>query len=339
MVQLNRYGFPPIRLRRLRKNKIIRDLVAEERISPDSLVMPLFVKERLSGREPVNGMPNQERLSIEELLKEVGELLNLNIRTILLFGIPSRKDSIGSSAYDRDGIVQRAVREVKKNFGEDVVLITDVCLCQYTSHGHCGIISTKNNVTVVDNDSTVEVLTKVALSHAEAGADIVAPSDMMDGRVSAIRSALDSAGYTDVAIMAYSAKYASSLYGPFRNATSSTPAFGDRRSYQIDPRNVREAIREVELDVFEGADIIMVKPATWYLDVISIVKNTFDVPVAAYSVSGEYTMIKLMVEKGLIDEKQAVWEQLNCIKRAGADIIITYFAKDYARWLRDGVIP
>ncbi|MEN2974851.1 MAG: porphobilinogen synthase [Candidatus Caldarchaeales archaeon] len=338
MVQISGYGFPTIRLRRLRKNKIIRDLVAEESVSLSSLVAPLFVREGLSRREAIVSIPEYERLSVEELSKEVGELLDLGIKTILLFGIPSWKDGLGRSAYDRDGIVQRAVRKVKKDFGEEIIVITDVCLCQYTTHGHCGVISEDSKMARVDNDSTLEVLVKVALSHAEAGADIVAPSDMMDGRVGAIRRALDNAGYTETSIMAYSAKYASTLYGPFRNAAYSAPTFGDRRSYQLDPRNVREAIREVELDLSEGADIVMVKPATWYLDVISIVKSSFDVPVAAFSVSGEYTMIKLMAERGLIDEKQAVWEQLHSIKRAGADIIITYFAKSYARWIRDGTI-
>jgi len=331
--------FPSVRLRRLRKNNSIRDLIAEVKIDSSSLIMPLFVKEGLERREYIDSMPGQERLSIKELLKEVSELLDLGVKAILLFGIPLKKDDSGSSAYDRDGVVQRAVREVKKNFGEEVTVITDVCLCQYASHGHCGIILEKGMKKIIDNDKTIEVLAKIALSHAEAGADIVAPSDMMDGRVLAIRRALDDAGYTNTAIMSYSAKYASSLYGPFRSAAYSKPAFGDRRSYQMDPRNVREALREVELDISEGADIVMVKPASWYLDVISLIRNYFDVPIAAYSVSGEYTMIKLMAEKGLVDEKQAVWEQLHSIKRAGADIIITYYAKEYARWLRDGQIP
>jgi porphobilinogen synthase len=338
-IELERRHFPIIRLRRLRKSKVIRDLTAEAKVTPSSLIMPIFVKDGLDGREPIDGMPGQERLSIRELLKEVSELLDLGIKAILLFGIPLRKDELGSSAYDRNGIVQRAVREVKKNFGEEVVVITDVCLCQYTSHGHCGIVIEKDMKKIIDNDSTIEVLAKIALSHAEAGADIVAPSDMMDGRVWAIRRSLDSAGYNDTAIMSYSVKYASSLYGPFRSAAYSKPAFGDRRSYQMDPRNLREALREVELDISEGTDIVMVKPASWYLDVISLIRNYFDIPIAAYSVSGEYTMIKLMAEKGLIDEKQAVWEQLHSIRRAGADTVITYHAKEYARWLRDGQLP
>ena len=329
-------GFPKIRLRRLRSTKHLRDLVSEARVNLSSLVMPLFVKEGLTGREPIDGMPGQERLSIQELIKEVSKLLELGIRSILLFGIPSKKDELGSSAYERDGIIQKAVREVKKCYGEEVIVITDICLCQYTSHGHCGIVLEKNGKRIIDNDSTIEVLGKIALSHAEAGADIVAPSDMMDGRVGAIRKTLDEAGYTDTAIMSYSAKYASSLYGPFRSAAYSKPAFGDRRSYQMDPRNSREALREVELDLIEGADIVMVKPASWYLDIISLIKTHFNIPVAAYSVSGEYTMIKLMAEKGLIDEKQAVWEQLHSIKRAGADIIITYYAKEYAKWVKEG---
>ncbi len=334
--ELLKTGFPNVRLRRLRINKYVRDLVAESKVSLSSLVMPLFVKEGLVGREPIDGMPGQERLSIQELIKEVDKLLELEIRSILLFGIPLKKDEFGFPAYDKDGVVQKAVREVKKCFGDEVIVITDVCLCQYTSHGHCGIVLEKSGKKIINNDSTIEVLAKIALSHAEAGADIVAPSDMMDGRVGAIRRALDEAGYTDTAIMSYSAKYASSLYGPFRSAVYSKPAFGDRRSYQMDPRNSKEALREVELDLVEGADIVMVKPASWYLDIISLIKNSFDIPIAAYSVSGEYTMIKLMAEKGLIDEKQAVWEQLHSIKRAGADIIITYYAKQYAKWIREG---
>lgn len=334
-----KHGFPNVRLRRLRKNENIRDLVAEVRVSLSSLVMPLFVKEGLKEREPVDGMPGQERLSIETLINEVSDLIDLGIRAILLFGIPSKKDELGSSAYDRDGVVQRAVREVKKNFGEEITVITDVCLCQYTSHGHCGIILERSGQKIIDNDSTIEVLAKIALTHAEAGADIVAPSDMMDGRVGVIRKTLDEAGYTDTAIMSYSAKYASSLYGPFRNAAYSKPSFGDRRSHQMDPRNFREALREVELDILEGVDIVMVKPASWYLDVVSLIKDYFDIPLAAYSVSGEYTMIKLMAERGLIDERRAVWEQLHSIKRAGADIIITYYAKQYAKWVRDGQLP
>jgi len=337
--EFTKYGFPTVRLRRLRKNRIVRDLIAEVKVFPSSLVMPLFVKEGLMEREPIDGMPGQERLSINALIREVGELLDLEVRAILLFGVPSMKDEFGSSAYDRDGIVQKAVREVKKNFGEEITVMTDVCLCQYTSHGHCGIILEKGNRKIIDNDSTIEVLARIALSHAEAGADVVAPSDMMDGRVGAIRKALDEAGYTDTAIMSYSVKYASSLYGPFRNAAYSKPSLGDRRSYQMDPRNMREALREVELDILEGADIVMVKPASWYLDIVSLIKNHFNVPVAAYSVSGEYTMIKIMAEKGLIDEKQAVWEQLHSVRRAGADIIITYYAKQYAEWIRDGELP
>lgn len=338
MMQSFKAGFPQIRMRRLRKIKTLRNLIAEEHVDLSSLVMPLFVREGLIGREKIDSMPGQERLSIDELVKEVSDLLEVGVKSILLFGIPSRKDDYGSSAYSRDGVVQKAIREVKKNFGDDVLVISDICLCQYTSHGHCGIVVEKNGRKIVDNDTTLEVLSKIALSHAEAGVDIVAPSDMMDGRVGVIRRSLDEEGYTDVAVMSYSVKYASSLYGPFRDAAHSSPRFGDRRSYQMDPRNIREALREVELDIVEGVDIVMVKPASWYLDVISLVKKNFKIPLAAYSVSGEYTMIKLMAEKGLVDEKQAVWEQLHSIKRAGADIIITYYAKEYARWVKDGLI-
>lgn len=325
-------------MRRLRRSKALREMIAEERVSKESLVMPLFVREGLVGREPIEGMPGQERLSIEEFTRRVGELLDLGVRAVMVFGIPARKDPMATSAYDRNGVVQRAVREAKRNFGDEVIIITDVCLCQYTSHGHCGLVSEGRGTRKIDNDSTLEVLARIAVSHAEAGADMVAPSDMMDGRVGVIRRALDREGHTDTAIMSYAVKYSSSLYGPFRMAAYSAPAFGDRKSYQMDPRNLWEAVREAELDVSEGADILLVKPAAWYLDIIHVLKSSFSVPVAAYSVSGEYTMIKLMAEKGLLDEKQAVWELLHSIKRAGADIIITYHASDYARWLRDGAI-
>jgi porphobilinogen synthase len=319
----------------LRRTRLIRDLVAETRVYPRDLIFPLFVKEGLSKKEPIEAMPGQYRFSLEELTKEVNELVELGIRNILLFGIPERKDEIGSSAYDREGIVQRAIKELRDEFSNEITIFTDVCLCQYTTHGHCGVVIGNS----VDNDETLKQIAKIAVSHAEAGSDVVAPSGMMDGAVRAIREALDDAGYKDTAIMSYSSKYASVLYGPFREAASSAPKFGDRRGYQMDPRNSDEALREALLDIQEGADIIMVKPATWYLDIIKRLSR-LPVPLAAYNVSGEYSMIKLAGEAGFFDEKMAVWEMLHSIKRAGADIIITYFAKDYAKWFRSGeIIP
>lgn len=327
--------FPASRPRRLRRTRLIRDLVAETRVYPRDLIFPLFVKEGLSKKEPIEAMPGQYRFSLEELTKEVNELVELGIRNILLFGIPERKDEIGSSAYDREGIVQRAIKELRDEFSNEITIFTDVCLCQYTTHGHCGVVIGNS----VDNDETLKQIAKIAVSHAEAGSDVVAPSGMMDGAVRAIREALDDAGYKDTAIMSYSSKYASVLYGPFREAASSAPKFGDRRGYQMDPRNSDEALREALLDIQEGADIIMVKPATWYLDIIKRLSR-LPVPLAAYNVSGEYSMIKLAGEAGFFDEKMAVWEMLHSIKRAGADIIITYFAKDYAKWFRSGeIIP
>ncbi|MGY0288822.1 MAG: porphobilinogen synthase [Candidatus Methanodesulfokora washburnensis] len=327
--------FPASRPRRLRRTRLIRDLVAETRVYPRDLIFPLFVKEGLSKKEPIEAMPGQYRFSLEELTKEVNELVELGIRNILLFGIPERKDEIGSSAYDREGIVQRAIKELRDEFSNEITIFTDVCLCQYTTHGHCGVVIGNS----VDNDETLKQIAKIAVSHAEAGSDVVAPSGMMDGAVRAIREALDDAGYKDTAIMSYSSKYASVLYGPFREAASSAPKFGDRRGYQMDPRNSDEALREALLDIQEGADIIMVKPATWYLDIIKRLSR-LPVPLAAYNVSGEYSMIKLASEAGFFDEKIAVWEILHSIKRAGADIIITYFAKDYAKWFRSGeIIP
>jgi porphobilinogen synthase len=323
--------FPVTRPRRLRRTKFIRDLVAETKVDPGDLIFPLFVKEGLREKEPIEAMPGQYRFSLEELLKEMNELLELGLRNIILFGIPERKDEIGSSAYDKEGIVQRAVRKLKDEFSNEITIFTDVCLCQYTTHGHCGIITGNS----VDNDETLKQIAKIAVSHAEAGSDVVAPSGMMDGAVKAIREALDDAGYKETAIMSYSSKYASVLYGPFREAASSAPKFGDRRGYQMDPRNSDEALREALLDIKEGADIIMVKPATWYLDVIRRLSK-LPVPLAAYNVSGEYSMVKLACKAGLLDEKLAVWEMLHSIKRAGADIIITYFAKDYARWHKNG---
>ncbi len=336
--------FPTVRMRRLRSSKIIRDLTAETYVNPSQLVMPLFVKEGLTGKEPITAMPGQYRHSLDTITNEVRELIELSIKSILLFGIPSHKDEYATSDYDPQGIVQKTIRQLRKEFSTELIIIADVCTCEYTTHGHCGIVKRIEKgphagELYVDNDETLKILAKTALSYAEAGVDIVAPSAMMDGQVKAIREALDDAGFKDVAIMGYSAKYASALYGPFREAASSAPQFGDRRSYQMDPRNSREALREIELDIKEGADIVMVKPALWYLDIIKTAKENFDVPIAAYNVSGEYTMIKLAASNNLINEKIAVWEALTAIKRAGADIIITYFAKDYARWIKNGEIP
>lgn len=315
------------RPRRLRRDERIRRLVRETELSLDHIVYPLFVKEMDEEKVPIPSMPDQFQFSIEGLLKEIDTLLHLSLSCVMLFGIPRKKDEVGSSAYDENGIVQRAVREIRKRFGDSIYVITDVCLCEYTSHGHCGIV--KNGE--VDNDETLEVLGKVAISHAEAGSDMVAPSDMMDGRVGAIRGALDRHGFSHVPILSYSAKYASALYGPFRTAAESAPRFGDRRSYQMDPPNRKEALKEMRLDVEEGADIIMVKPALFYLDIISLAKAHFDLPICAYSVSGEYTMIKLA--SAHLDYRRTVEEAMVSIKRAGADMIVTYFAKELAGWM------
>ncbi|MFQ6051995.1 MAG: porphobilinogen synthase [Candidatus Hydrothermarchaeota archaeon] len=320
-------------MRRLRRSQLLRDFVSETQIDVKDLIYPLFVEEGLKDKKPISAMPNQFRYSVESLLKKLEYLIEIGIPAIILFGIPAKKDSLGSSAYDKNGIIQQAVKKTKDEFGDDLIVITDICLCEYTDHGHCGIV--KGNEIL--NDKTLEVLAKIAVSHAEAGADIVAPSDMMDGRVGTIRDALDKEGFSNTLIMSYAAKYASTFYGPFREAAESAPSFGDRRSYQMDPRNANEALREVYLDIQEGADIIMVKPALSYLDVLYRVKKEFGYPTAAYNVSGEYTMIKLMAEKGYIKEKDAVLEVLNSIKRAGADMILTYFAEDLARWLRSEV--
>ena len=321
------------RFRRLRKKPAIRELVKETTIEISSLVYPLFVKEGIEEPEPIPSMRGIFRYSVEGALEEMAEANELGINAFLIFGIPARKDDMGSGAYDRNGIVQRLVKRVRENIGWDVILATDVCLCQYTTHGHCGVVE-KNHV---KNDETLELLALTALSHAEAGADIVAPSAMMDHQVAAIRDALDREGFTDVAIMSYSAKYASAFYGPFRDAAYSAPRFGDRRSYQMDFRNAREALKEIQADIQEGADIIMVKPALPYLDIIAHARRLFNYPLAAYNVSGEYAMLKLAAEAGLVDEQQAVNEVLTAIKRAGADVIITYHAKELARW-RKGVV-
>ena len=320
--------FPEHRPRRLRRNAMLRRMVRETQLSVNDFIYPLFVVPGKGVRDPVGSMPGVFHLSIDQLVQEAEEVKALGIPAILLFGIPENKDEVGSEAYGDDGIVQRALRALKKNVS-DLLLITDVCMCEYTSHGHCGVIKEGD----VDNDATLDLLARTALSHAEAGADMVAPSDMMDGRVGAIRNVLDENGFSHIPIMSYAAKYSSGFYGPFRDAADSAPQFGDRRSYQMDPANSREAIREINLDVEEGADIIMVKPALAYLDVIRWARREFDLPLAAYNVSGEYSMIKAAAEKGWLDGNRVMMEVLTSIKRAGADIIITYFAKDAAKEL------
>ncbi len=324
-----------IRYRRLRRKAALRELVKETTVDVGSLVYPIFVKEGLERPEEIQAMPGIFRYPLEGAVEEIASAKAEGIKAFLLFGIPARKDELGSEAYNRNGIVQRLIRRVRENIGDDIVLITDVCLCQYTSHGHCGVV--KNGY--VRNDKTLELLAAVAVSHAEAGADIVAPSAMMDHQVAAIREALDREGFTDIAIMGYSAKYASAFYAPFREAADSAPRFGDRRSYQMDWRNSREAMREIERDIEEGADIVMVKPALAYLDIISRAKQLFNHPIAAYNVSGEYSLIKYASQKGLLNKKQAICEVLTSIKRAGADIIITYHAREFAKWVKYSDVP
>ena len=323
--------FPTVRMRRLRSNPAIRRMVRETQLDAGDLIYPLFVVPGAGVREEISSMPGVVRLSVDQLEGEAAELLGLGIPAVILFGIPESKDLAGSGAFAQDGIVQRALRELKEKAPE-LYLITDVCMCEYTSHGHCGAVDEGG---CVINDVTLEMLAMTAVSHAEAGADMVAPSDMMDGRVAAIRAALDAEGYSDTPIMAYSAKYASGYYGPFRDAADSAPAFGDRSGYQMDPANGDEAIREVELDIDEGADIVMVKPALAYMDIIRRVKDDFGMPTAAYNVSGEYAMVKAAAANGWIDEKRVVLETLTGFKRAGADLILTYHAKDAARWLAE----
>jgi len=320
--------FPRYRPRRLRSNETFRRLIRETTLTIDDLIYPLFVRPGKGVRNPISSMPDCYQFSIDELIKEAKEVNTLGIPGIILFGIPDRKDEVGSEAYAADGIVQRAITAVKETL-PDLLVITDVCLCEYTSHGHCGLV--KDGVIV--NDPTLELLARAALSHAKAGADMVAPSDMMDGRVKAIRDLLDQEGYSQTPIMAYSAKHASAFYGPFREAAESPPQFGDRKTYQMDPANSDEALREVALDLEEGADIVMVKPALSYLDIIYRVKKQFGVPVAAYSVSGEYAIVKAGAQLGWIDEEGMMQEVLLSIKRAGADIILTYFAKEMAKLL------
>jgi porphobilinogen synthase len=317
--------FPTTRLRRLRRTGALRSLVRETKLDLDDFVYPLFVGPDTQANEE---LPALGRFSVDDLSREVEEVLGLGLSAVILFGIPEEKDDEGSGAYASDGIVQRALRALRERY-PDLVLITDVCLCEYTSHGHCGVIENGE----VANDATLELLARTAVSHVDAGADVVAPSDMMDGRVGALRAALDEAGFAETAIVSYAAKYASAFYGPFREAAQSTPSFGDRRGYQMDPANVREALRECELDVAEGADALIVKPALPNLDVIRAVRERFDLPVAAYNVSGEYAMVKAAAARGWLDERQAAIESLTTIKRAGADFVVSYWAKELAGWL------
>ena len=322
---------PFTRTRRTRRTEALRTLVRETRLDPSQFVYPIFVTHGTHIRHEISSMPGQYQLSVDMLAGEVAELRDLGVRAVLLFGLPASKDAEGTEAYDDDGIVQQAIRELKR-LDPGLVTIADICLCEYTDHGHCGILTATGEV---DNDPSLDLLARMAVSTARAGADVIAPSDMMDGRVGAIREALDEAGYATTPIMAYSAKYASAFYGPFREAADSAPQFGDRRGYQMDPANGLEALREVEADIEESADIVMVKPALAYLDVIRAVRERTDLPLAAYNVSGEYSMVKAAVANGWLDERRVVLEILTSIARAGAGIIITYHAKDAARWLRE----
>ncbi len=323
-------AFPQTRLRRLRATRALRGLVRETTLSPADLVYPLFVAHGIDRREPIKSMPGIDHLSIAHAVAEAGEAAGLGIPAVLLFGLPASKDEEGSGAWDDEGVIQLATRAIK-DAHPDLIVITDLCLCEYTSHGHCGVVQPDGTV---DNDATLELLARTATSQARAGADLIAPSDMMDGRVGAIRAALDEDGHTDTPILSYSAKFASAFYGPFREAADSAPAFGDRRSYQMDPANANEAVRETRLDIEEGADIVMVKPALPYLDLIRRIKTETELPVAAYNVSGEYAMVKAAAAAGHLDERAAVLEILTGIRRAGADIVISYHAKDAARWLQ-----
>ena len=317
----------PVRPRRLRRTPALRALVREHNVRIDHLVAPLFVVDRSADAGPIGSMPGIDRFTVEGAVEETGVLDALGIRSVLLFGIPENKDAGATANYDPNGVVQRAARAIKKAYPQ-VLVAADLCNCEYTDHGHCGVLDPNGDV---ENDATVALLVRTAITYAEAGVDVVAPSDMMDGRVEALRSALDARGFTQVAIMAYSAKYASAFYGPFREAADSTPQFGDRRSYQMDPPNAREALREMALDVEEGADVIMVKPGLPYLDIVRLARDTFDVPIAVYNVSGEYSMLQAAIANGWLDGERAIDEMLVSFVRAGADIIITYFAKEYAR--------
>ncbi|MER3431657.1 MAG: porphobilinogen synthase [Blastocatellia bacterium] len=323
-------NFPISRLRRLRRSAALRDMFRETSLSVADFIYPLFIVEGENIKKEISSMPGQFQLSIDNVLHECEELRSLGIKSVLLFGIPIEKDEVGSQAYAQDGIIQRAIRAVKQTF-PDMLVITDVCLCEYTSHGHCGIVRDGR----IENDETLLLLAREAVSHAESGADIIAPSDMMDGRIDAIRKALDEAGFGETSIMAYSAKFASAFYSPFREAAESAPQFGDRKTYQMDFGNSDEAMREIALDISEGADIVMVKPALSYLDLIRRSKDTFNIPLAAYNVSGEYSMVKAAAASGWLDEEKVIMEILASIKRAGADVIITYFAKDAARVLKN----
>ena len=326
-------SFPSKRLRRLRINENIRNLVQEVRLSTNDLVCPIFVEEGLKEKKLVNSMPDIERLPLSEVSNEVQNISNLKIPAVMLFGIPSQKDDKGTSAFIEQGIVQRAISEIKNNFGDKIVIMADVCLCQYTSSGHCGIINDKK----IDNDLSIETLAKIAVSQAKAGVDVVSPSAMMDGQVSAIRNELDDSGFKDVIIMSHSAKHRSSFYSPFRDAAECAPQFGDRKTYQVPFTNPHEAMREVEADIEEGVDVVMIKPALSYLDLIAETKKKFNVPVSAYSVSGEYAMVKAAANQGRIDEEQITNEILHSFKRAGADFIVTYFAKSGAKLINDNL--
>ncbi|GDY23435.1 delta-aminolevulinic acid dehydratase [Verrucomicrobiota bacterium] len=331
-------GFPDYRPRRMRQSAALRRMVAETTLSANHLVLPLFVRGGKKQRRAIGSMPGVFQLSIDELLKEATAAVAAGVPAVLLFGIPDDKDTKASGAYAKNGIVQQAVRALKKEL-PDLLVITDVCLCEYMSHGHCGLVHEHPHGWEIENDPSLKLLARTALSHAEAGADMVAPSDMMDGRVRAIRQALDQQGLSRIPIIAYAAKFASAFYGPFREAAESAPKFGDRRSYQMSPANAEEALREVALDIAEGADVVMVKPALAYLDILQRVKATFGYPTAAYAVSGEYSMIKAAAANGWIDERAVTLESLLAMRRAGADILITYSAVDVARWLKDGGIP
>lgn len=328
-------SFPIVRHRRLRRTGGLRSLVRETALSADDFIYPLFVTHGKEVKEEIPSMPGVYHLSMDLLEAEIREIAALGIKSVLLFGVPNHKDAHGSSAYDPNGIVQEAIRAVK-GWAPELVVVADTCLCQFTDHGHCGVVHQDEDtgVAVVDNDKSLELLVRTAVSQAEAGADVIAPSNMMDGFVHAIRAGLDEAGYSDIAIMSYSVKYASAFYGPFRDAAHSAPQFGDRKTYQMDPANSREALREAESDVAEGADMLMVKPALSYLDIVKTLKEQFDLPVVAYNVSAEYSMVKAAAANGWVDERSIVLEKLISMKRAGADIIITYHAKDAVRWLR-----
>ena len=324
-------SFPARRLRRLRSSEKMRDLLQETRLSPKDFICPIFVQEDLKTRQKIESMPDIQRLPLNEVVDEVGDISNLQIPAVMVFGLPSKKDDVGSSAYDENGIVQKAISEIRKAHGEKIVIMADVCLCQYTSTGHCGLV--KDNK--IDNDSSIETLTKIAISQAKAGVDVVSPSAMMDGQVASIRAGLDDAGFSNVAIMSHSAKHRSSFYSPFRDAAECAPKFGDRKTYQVPFTNPREAIREVENDINEGVDIVMIKPALAYLDVIAETKRRFNIPLSAYSVSGEYALVKAASNQGWVNEEDIVLEILYAIKRAGADMMVTYFAKSASKMLEN----